>query len=329
MARPNVSPERREIGSSGILVSPIALGCWPIAGVTSLDVNDADSLATIRACFDLGINFLDTAYCYGYDGESEKLIRQAIAGRRDELVIATKGGVHWNAERQNVNDGRPETIRRECEESLRRLGTDRVELYYLHSPDPETPLAETAGAIAELQSEGKILAAGLSNHSLAQIQQFHSLCPLSAVQLPYNMLQRGIEQETLPWCIENNVSAIIYWPLMKGLLAGKLQRDHHFDPRDSRKNYPLFRGEEWEKNQDFVDCLREMATESGQTVAQIVIHWTIHQPGITVALCGAKREAQIRDNAAALDFRLTESQFERINQAIAERGKVAISRAFS
>ncbi len=321
--------ERRQIGATGLEVSPIALGCWPIAGVTSLDVNDTDSLATIRACFELGINFLDTAYCYGYEGESEKLIRQAMGARRDEWVIATKGGVHWNAEKQNVNDARPETIKRQCEESLQRLGTDRVELYYLHSPDPKTPVAETAGAIAELMAEGKVLSAGISNHSLDQTEAFHAVCPLSAVQLPYNMLQRDIEEETLPWCRLHNVSMMVYWPLMKGLLAGKLARDHQFDSRDSRKKYPIYSGEEWEKNQDLVDCLREIAQEADTTVAQIVINWTIHRPGIAVALCGAKRENQIRENAGAMGWQLTDAQLEKIDQAIAARGQAAISRAFT
>lgn len=320
--------EQREMGATGVHISPIALGCWPIAGVTSVEVNDADSLATIRACFDLGVNHLDTAYCYGYDGESEKLIRQAIGDRRDELVIATKGGVHWDADRQLQNDARPDTLRRECDESLARLGTDRVELYYLHSPDKVTPIPESAGAIAELIAAGKVLAAGLSNASLEQTEAFHAVCPLAAVQLPYNMLQRGIERETIPWCRKHNVAVTVYWPLMKGLLAGKLRRDHQFPPDDSRRNYPVFRGEEWEKNQDFVDQLREVAEEADKTVAQVVINWTIHQPGVTAALCGAKREAQIRENAGAGAWRLTDAQRAKIDQAIAERGEAEIKRPF-
>src|SRR5687768_7800945 len=150
-----LDPEVRPLSSTDILITPVALGCWPISGMTSLDVNEADSLATIEAALEAGINFLDTAYAYGPSGESERLIARAIAGRRESLVIATKGGIAWDANRNRVIDGRPETLRRQCEESLRRLGTDYVELLYLHAPDPNTPLAESAAALARLQAEGK------------------------------------------------------------------------------------------------------------------------------------------------------------------------------
>src|SRR5262245_33373363 len=145
----------RPLGSTGIFASPVALGCWPIAGMTSLDVNDADSLGTIREALDCGVNFLDTAYCYGARGESERLIGRAIAGRRDQVVIATKGGIHWAADGNRVIDGGLETLRRECEESLRRLATDRVDLLYLHAPDPKTPVGESAAALRQLLEEGK------------------------------------------------------------------------------------------------------------------------------------------------------------------------------
>lgn len=316
--------DRRPLGQTGMFISPVALGCWPIAGMTSAGVSDRDSLATIAACFDLGINFLDTAYCYGRHGESERLIAQALAGRRDEMVIATKGGVHWGAEGQQIVDGRPETLRHECEESLRRLNTDRVELLYLHAPDPRTPLAESAGALADLLRAGKTRSVGVSNVSLDQLREFAAACPLSAVQPPYNMLQRDIEQDVIPWCMEQGVSVIIYWPLLKGLLAGKLARDTVFPPTDSRSRYPMFHGDEWEKNQALVDRLRPIAAESGHTVAELVIQWTIAQPGITAALCGAKRPDQIRENAGGMGWRLTYDQSAAIERALAERGKAKI-----
>lgn len=315
--------ELRPLGSSGFEVSPIALGCWPIAGVTSLDVNERDSLETIAAAVDVGINFLDTAYCYGYDGESERLIARAAADRRDRLVIATKGGIHWGPDRERVIDGRPETLRRELDESLRRLATDRVELLYLHAPDPNVPLEESAGALAELMRDGKARAIGLSNASVAQLEQFSRACPLAAYQPKYNMLQREIERAELPWCREHNVAVCVYWPLLKGLLAGKLARDHAFQPGDGRAKYPMFQGEEWQKNQDLIDNFRAMAAECGRTVAQLALRWTIEQPGITTALCGAKRAYQIRDNAGALGWRLSGEQRAQIDQALAERGTPA------
>jgi aryl-alcohol dehydrogenase-like predicted oxidoreductase len=311
----------RPLGPTDIFVSPIALGCWPIAGMTSADVNDGDSLATIEACFELGVNFLDTAYAYGMNGESESLIRRALADRRDKMVIATKGGIHWEQPRTQVLDGRPETLRRECDTSLSRLGTDHVELYYLHAPDPKVPLAESAGAIKELLDAGKIRSAGASNMTVEQLQEFDAVCPLAAYQPPYNMLQREIETDTLPWCREHNVAVCVYWPLMKGLLAGRISRDHVFPTTDSRHKYPMFQGDEWQKNNDFVDDLRAIADEAGRTVSQLVLNWTIHQPGITVALVGAKRPDQIRENAGGMGWDLTPSQRAKIDAAVRRRGK--------
>lgn len=320
--------ERRPLGNSGLAISPIALGCWPIAGVTTLDTNEADSLATIRACFELGINHLDTAYVYGPNGESETLIRRALGSRRDEMVIATKCGIHYDGAAQVV-DGRPETLRREVDESLRRLGTDRVELLYLHAPDPKVPIEESAAALGEIQAAGKTRAVGASNCTLEQLQAFHTVAPLAAVQLPYNMLQRDIEQQTVPWCRGQNVAVTVYWPLMKGLLAGRLPREHRFDERDNRRKYPMYQGDEWQRNQDFLDCLREVAAASGRTVAQLVINWTIHQPGITAALCGAKRPWQIEELAGSAGWTLTTEQQAQIAAAIAARGPAATKRLFS
>ncbi len=318
--------ELRPLGATGLEVSPIALGCWPIAGITSINVTEVNSLATIERCFDLGINFLDTAYCYGRDGESERLICRALGSRRDEMVIATKGGIHWDPDGKQAKDGRPATLRRQCEESLARLGTDRVELLYLHAPDPKVPIAESAGALKEMLDEGKTRSIGLSNATLDQLQQFAAVCPLSAFQPHYNMLQREIETDTLPWCRAHNVSVMVYWPLMKGLLAGKLPRDHVFATGDGRAKYPLFQGEEWQKTQDLLDELRQIAAEIGRSVAQLVINWTIHRPGITVALCGAKRPDQIEENAGGVGWQLSEAQLARIAAAIERRG-TPVSRA--
>lgn len=310
----------RPLGNTGILVSPVALGCWPMAGMTSLDVNDDDSLATLAAAAAAGINFFDTAYGYGAHGESERLIARALGHRRDDLVIATKCGMHWNERLERVFDARPATIKRECDESLRRLNTDRVELLYLHAPDPHVDVAESAGAMRELMEAGKARSIGVSNFTVEQLDAFHHVCPITAFQPPYNMLQRGIECDTLPWCRERNISVVVYWPLMKGLLAGKLPREHVFSPADGRAKYPMFQGNEWQKNQDFLDVLRALADSIGKTVAQIVINWTLQQPGITAALCGAKRAYQIEETAGAMDFVLTANQLRQIDQAIAARG---------
>lgn len=316
--------EYRPLGNSRLQVSAVSLGCWPMAGMTSPGTVAEEGLETIHACSELGINHLDTAYCYGRDGESERYIGEAIAGHRDEFVIATKGGIEWDANRNQILNGSPENLRRQCETSLRRLKTDRVELLYLHAPDPKRPVAESAGILRQLKEEGKTLAIGVSNVTLAQMQDFAAECPIDAFQPPYNMLQRGIEADTLPWCRENNVAVLVYWPLLKGLLAGKFPRDLVLPEGDSRRKYPMYQGEEWQKNLDLVDRLREIAESAGHTVAELVINWTIRQPGITSALCGARRPEQIRETAGGADWQLTPDQQAAVDQALADRGPAAV-----
>ncbi|MFM7845505.1 MAG: aldo/keto reductase, partial [Planctomycetota bacterium] len=174
--------------------------------------------------------------------------------------------------------------------------------------------------LADCVDAGLTQAVGVSNFNVEQLEAFHRICPIASVQPPYNMLQRQIEQDVLPWCLQNGVSLAVYWPLMKGLLAGKLPRDYVFAPGDGRAKYPMFHGEEWQRNQDFLDELRVIASELGRSVADVVVNWTIHQPGITVALCGAKRPDQIRESAAALTWRLSPEQLSRIDDALVRRG---------
>ena len=317
-----MNKQLRRLGKSEIYVSPIALGCWPIAGVTSIDVNEADNIATIEAALESGINFFDTAHIYGYDGESEKLLGRILKPHRESVVIATKGGLHWDSNRGQVKDASPDRLRGECEESLRRLQTSHVDLLYLHAPDPKIQLRESAAELYRLMEEGKTKAVGLSNATVAQMEEFSSECPLAAIQPPYNMLQRDIEQDAIPWCLRTGTAVASYWPLMKGLLAGALRRDHQFDPRDGRKKYPIYQGEEWRRNQDFVDRVRKVAEAAGKTVAQVVLNWTIHRPGIVAALAGAKRAHQARDNAGAMGWRLADEHEAELERAIQERGPV-------
>lgn len=319
---------QRPLGKTGLMVSAVSLGCWPIAGVTTLHTNDADSIATIQKCFDVGVNHLDTAYVYGPNGESESLIRRALGNRRDEMVIATKCGIHYE-DGAMMTDNRPERLHQEIDESLRRLGTDRVELLYLHAPDEKTPIAESAAALRAIMEKGKTRSVGVSNFTVEQMEEFEAVCPITAVQMPYNMLQRDIERRTIPWCRERSIAVMIYWPLMKGLLAGKLARGIKLDERDSRRKYPMYQGEEWKKNQDFIDRLREIAVLAGHTVAELVVNWTIHQPGITSALCGAKRPDQIAETAGAMGWELTTEQHALVEAAITDRGPTETKRAFS
>lgn len=317
----------RTYGPAHIRFSSVSLGCWPLAGVTTLDVNRADSIATVAAACDAGIVHFDTAYVYGEQGESETCLAQVLPQRRDQVTIATKGGVHFEAGKM-VQDASPATLKAECETSLQRLEVDSVELHYLHSPDPEVPLEDSIGALAELQAEGKTRSIGVSNCTLKQIREAHAVSPLTAVQLPFNMLQQDIQQETVPWCQEHGVAVMVYWPLMKGLLAGKLPRDGQLAEGDSRRGYPMYQGEEWEANQHFVDQITTIAESLGKSVAQLVINWTLQQPGITSALCGAKRAWQIEETAGAMGWRLAAEDLAKIETAIAGRGHAAAKRTF-
>ncbi len=314
-------------GSESIEVTPVALGCWPMTGMTSPDATRVDALETIRQARRSGINFFDTAYCYGLHGESESMLGEVLQGERQQVFLATKGGIHWDSQGKRQLDARPKRLITQCEASLRRLRTDYVDLLYLHAPDPATPLEESADALRRLKDSGKCRAVGVSNVSLDQLRTFHSACPVDAVQPPFNMLQRDIEQDLLPWCRERRIAVVVYWPLLKGLLAGKLPRDHQFAPGDGRAKYPMFQGDQWRRNQDLVEDLRRIAQRIGATVAQLVVAWTITRPGITAALCGAKRPEQIAETAAAMQVPIDAETGQQIQEALQRRGKAVTTGA--
>ena len=322
----NIAP--RPVGPSGRAVGPLGLGCWPLSGMTRSGITPAAATATVSAALDAGIAHLDTAYCYGEAGESERAIARALAGRRREsAVIASKCGIHWEPGRKQCVDGRPERIRHEVDESLARLGTDHVDLLYLHAPDPTIPIEESAGALSQLFSAGKARAVGASNVSLEQLKRFAAACPLSACQMHYNMLQREIEAEILPWCRDQGVAMFVYWPLMKGLLAGGMARDLVFPTTDSRHKYPMFNGPEFQRNLDFVEALRPVADRLGCTLPDLVLAWTAEQPGITCVLFGATAPEQVHINAQALNCELDDESRLAIAAAICDRGPVASRRA--
>lgn len=321
----NCSPRR--LGSSDVFVGPLGLGCWPLAGMTRSGITPSQAQATVAAALDAGIVHLDTAYCYGADGESERAIAAAVPPtRRSDVVIAGKCGVHWEPGRRQVVDGSPERIRREVDESLRRLGTDHLDLLYLHAPDPAVPIEESAGALARIVAEGKATAAGASNVNVDQLVRFSSACPLAACQVHYNILQREIEADVLPWCRSNGVAVVAYWPLMKGLLADRMRRDQVFPTSDSRHKYPMFQGDEFQRNLDFVEALRPVATRLEVRVPDVVLAWTAEQPGITSVLMGATSPEQVRENARSLRCDLDEDARGAIDVAVRARGKVASRR---
>ncbi len=309
------------LGNEALRVSSVGLGCWPMAGITSVGVTDEHSLATIQAALDAGINFFDTAYAYGYEGQSDRILSHALRGRRDRVVLASKVGMFWDANKQRVYDGRPETLLKHAQEVLRRLDVEYVDLMYLHAVDPLVTIEKSAEAIAEIVRRGWARWAGVSNVDLDQARRFHTVCPVIAMQPPFNMLQQQSVSALRDFCREHTIGLVCYWVLMKGLLAGHLNRDHQFDPRDRRLSYEIFRGELWKRNQDFLDHLRAIAQRNDCTVSQLVVAWTLQQPVITVALCGAKRPEQIVETAAAMHLKLAPEIFQEIDQRISEYHK--------
>ncbi len=309
-------------------MSRLGLGCWPLAGMTREGVTREAAVRTVAAALDSGITHLDTAYCYGEAGESELAIAQAITDRpRDSVFLAGKCGIHWEAGRSQQVDGRPCRLLQEVDESLSRLGTDHLDLLYLHAPDPGVPIEESAAALRELLAAGKTRAVGCSNVSLDQLKRFSAACPTAACQMPYNMLQRELETRFLPWCLEQQIGVVAYWPLMKGLLAGTMERDRRFPTTDSRHKYPMFQGEEFQRNLDFVDRLRTVAERLGTTIPAVVLAWTMGRPGIASVLFGATSPEQVAANVIALTCSLDAASCTAIEEAFQQRGPVAGRRA--
>jgi aryl-alcohol dehydrogenase-like predicted oxidoreductase len=306
----------RSLGKTSLRISSVGLGLWPISGISSLNVNDSDSMATIQAALDSGINFFDTAYSYGYDGCSDRLLAQAISGNRNQIVVATKVGTHYDSHRQRIIDGRPEILIQHARESIERLKIDKADIMYLHIPDPKVPLDESASAIAEIVDRGLAKFAGVSNVTLQQLQLFHQICPVAVVQPHFNMLQMDQVIQIRNFCHAQSISIACYWVLMKGLLAGKMPRDHQLDPEDRRRGYDIYQGQAWHRAQDLLDHLRKLAAERHCTVAQLVVAWTIAQPGISSALCGAKRAEQITETAQAMSLEISKSDLEQIDHWI-------------
>lgn len=313
----NAQAPRRRLGNSELEVSPIGFGCWPIAGVSTLGVNDTDSFATLQAALDAGINFFDTAYSYGYNGEADRILARLLKEHRHEIVVASKVGQYFNGHRERVVDGRPHVLIEHASQVLQRLGVTHVDVMYLHVPDPQVPLAESAGAIAEILRNGWARYAAVSNVDAAQLAEFHAVCPVVVTQPPFNMLQQRDFESLRPFCLDANIGVASYWALMKGLLAGKMTRDHQFDPRDKRLTYAVYQGQAWQRCQDLLDKLRLLASELDATVAQVVLAWTVAQPGITTALCGAKRPQQIQETARAMEVALDTDSLSQIDSWIA------------
>jgi len=322
--------EYRRLGKSEIDVSVIAFGAWAIGGWLWGGADEADAIKAIEAAIDAGVTTIDTAPVYGF-GRSEEIVAKAVAGKRDKVQLLTKYGLLWDSDRGQVRwqttdlQGRPVTIRRnsarrsvieECERSLKRLGTDHIDLYQCHWPDSDTPVEETMSAIAELIEAGKVRASGVSNFNIDEMAATHAVVPLASSQPPYSMVNRGIEADVLPWCIDHDIAVIPYSPLQRGLLTGKFKPNHKFAKGDHRADNAFFRPANIRKINALLDELRPIAAAHDATLTQLAICWTIHQPGITAALVGARNPAQVAENVRAAELKLSDEEMQRINDLL-------------
>ncbi len=323
----------REIGTSGIMASAIAFGAWAIGGGSWWgDTDDAESVKALHTAIDSGINFVDTAPVYGF-GRSEEVVGNAIAGKRDKVILATKAGLWWNDERGtfffNHSDGpvvrkslRPDTIAIEIEDSLRRLKTDYIDLYQTHwqAEEPEkTPIEDTMAALIKLKDAGKIRSIGVSNCTPAQMDEYRKTGEIDANQPRYSMLDRNIENDILPYCMDNKISILAYSPLEQGLLTGKITMESTFDEGIYRNNLVWMKPKNRIKIIDLLASWGELKEKYNCTTSQLVISWTISQPGITFALCGARKVYQIEDNVKAADIKLSDADMVRMRYDIIEK----------
>ena len=265
-----------KIAGTEMNASRIGLGTWAMGGWLWGGSDRKQCVRTIYKAFDVGVNLIDTAPIYGF-GLSEEIVGEAVSqsGIRDELVIATKAGLEW--EREGIfRNSLPERIRKEVDNSLKRLRTDRIDLYQIHWPDPLVPFEETAGAMEELLRSGKIRAVGVSNYSVEQMETFRSVCTLNSSQPPYNLFERGIEEDVLPWCREQRVTMLLYGALCRGLLGGRLKTDSEFLGDDIRNFDPKFQKPVYDNYLDAVQKLEELASERfGKNVLEISVRWIL------------------------------------------------------
>jgi len=306
----------RRLGSSGPVVSAIGLGCMGMSDLYG-PADRAESLATIQAALDAGVTLLDTGDFYGM-GHNELLIGEALrGGRRDAAVISVKFGALRDAKGSwSGLDGRPSAVKNFLAYTLRRLGTDHVDIYRLTRPDPAVPIEDTIGAIAEMISAGYVRHAGLSEAGADTIRRARAAAPISDLQIEYSLFSRGIEKEILPACREAGIGVTAYGVLSRGLLSGRWSKDRTVAAGDFRSYSPRFVGENLERNLALVEALREVAAGSGRTVAQTAIAWTLSRGEDVVPLVGARRRDRLAEALGALDRRLEPGEIARIERAV-------------
>ncbi len=312
----------RNLGGEGLVVSEIGLGCMGMSEFYGT-ADEGESVATIHRALELGVNFLDTADMYG-PFTNERLVGKAVGGRRDEYVIATKFGNVRGEDGSFLGvRGDPEYVRESCDASLRRLGVEHIDLYYQHRVDPETPIEETVGAMAELVEAGKVRYLGLSEAGPETIRRAHAVHPISALQTEYSLFTRDPEDEVLPTVRELGIGFVPYSPLGRGFLTGAWRSIEDLPEDDTRSGrFPRFERENFQKNLELADRIREIAEEKGATPGQLALAWLLHQGEDIVPIPGTKRVGRLEENAGAAGVALTDEDLRRIEEAM-PRGSAA------
>ncbi len=317
----------RELGQSRIKASVVGLGTWAIGGWKWGGTDEQASIDAIKAGLDAGANFVDTAPAYGL-GYSEEIVGKAIAGRRDNVVLATKCGLIWDTnkgtafvEQYDKTIHRylgKDSIRQEVEQSLKRMQTDYIDLLQTHWQDATTPISETMEGMLELKQEGKIRAIGACNVQVNELKQYLDVGPVDSIQEKYSMIDRGVEDELLPFAKEKGISMLAYSPLALGLLTGKIGPSREFQGDDLRKDSPRFSIENRQRVLAMLEPMKDIADHHGFTIAQLVSAWTLAQPGVTYVLLGVRNKEQAQENANAGDVALTPDEIDTINKIVAE-----------
>jgi aryl-alcohol dehydrogenase-like predicted oxidoreductase len=310
------------LGRNGPAISRLGLGCMGMSDFYGTR-NDEASIATIQHALDRGVNFLDTADMYGF-GDNEELVGKAIRGRREQVVLATKCGVVRDRNDPKVRgiSNQPNYVRQACDASLRRLGIDAIDLFYLHRIDPQTPIEDSTSALAELVSAGKIHQIGLSECSVETLRKAHAIHPVAAVQMEYSLWSRDAEEGMLAACRELGVTFVAYSPLGRGFLTGQIKQFTDFAPDDYRQFSPRFQGENFQRNLDLVGQIEEIAAEKGCSAAQLALAWVLAQGEQITPIPGTKRRTYLDENLGALEVNLSAEDLARI-EAVAPAGAAA------